>query len=213
MTEKEPYVITVSRQLGSGGAFLGQQLASRLKITYMDREILREAAKRLNSSEEMLECRDETVTPFWQCIMQGFSYGTPEIPYTPPSTLPLSDEELFEVETEIIEKIPQETSAVIVGRGGYHILRDQPRHLSIFLHAKSDFRIKRVQEIYHVPESQAREMVERTDHDRARYLRTLTGKDWTDARQYHLSFDTGILGLDAAEEIVMTCLRTRFGIE
>jgi cytidylate kinase len=82
--------------------------------------------------------------------------------------------------------------------------------LSIFLHADIDFRQRRVQELYHVSPQEALKLISSIDHDRGSYLRALTGQDWLDARQYHLSLDTGVLGLDKAEDIILDTFRARF---
>ena len=73
MKEASPFVITISRQLGSGGAYLGQRLATRLNILYLDREIVCEAAKKLRVSEDTVASCDEKLTPSWQTLAKLFS--------------------------------------------------------------------------------------------------------------------------------------------
>ena len=111
-----PFVITISRQLGSGGAYLGQQLASRLSITYLDREILFHAAQELKISEADLHSRDERVTPRWQAWIEAMSHGYTQA-YVPPMTdfLP-TDQALFDAESKVIIRMSQAHSAVIVGQ-------------------------------------------------------------------------------------------------
>jgi len=213
MTAYEPFVLTVSRQLGSGGAYLGQRIAVRTGAIYADREILRQAAAQLGMPENELAGRDETVTPFWQTLLQGYALGIPEMGYQPPVQLPPTDREFYRAEAETITRLAcSQRSAVIVGRGGFHVLNWHMRHLSVFLHADMEFRLQRVQELYTISAREALALIDSTDRTRARYLQTLTGQDWTDTRQYHLAIDTGMVGLSTAEEIVMTALRLRFGV-
>jgi cytidylate kinase len=209
MTEAVPYVITISRQLGSGGAFLGQRLAFRLNALYLDHEIVRQAAQELKIPEENLVVRDEKVTSRWQSVLQSFVDST-SWAYDPPPLDTLNDKNLYKVESDIITRIANQRNAIIVGRGGYYVLRQYPRCLSIFLHADIDFRQRRVQELYHVSPQEALKLISSIDHDRGSYLRALTGQDWLDARQYHLSLDTGVLGLDKAEDIILDTFRARF---
>ena len=209
MTEAVPYVITISRQLGSGGAFLGQRLAFRLNALYLDHEIVRQAAQELKIPEENLVVRDEKVTSRWQSVLQSFVDST-SWAYDPPPLDTLNDKNLYKVESDIITRIANQRNAIIVGRGGYYVLRQHPRCLSIFLHADIDFRQRRVQELYHVSPQEALKLISSIDHDRGSYLRALTGQDWLDARQYHLSLDTGVLGLDKAEDIILDTFRARF---
>ncbi len=209
MTKASPYVITISRQLGSGGAYLGQRLAVRLNALYLNHEIIRQAAQELKIPEEHLVYRDEKVTSNWQSILRSIA-GTPTWSYAPPPLDIINDAELFNVESDIITRIANQRTAVIVGRGGCYILRRHARCLSVFLHANIEFRQRRVEDLYHVSSKQALKLISSIDQERARYLRTLTGQDWLDARQYHLSLDTSAVGLDKAEAIILEILQARF---
>jgi cytidylate kinase len=210
MNKASPYVITISRQLGSGGAYLGQRLAMRLNALYLDHEIVRQAAQELKIPEEYLVFRDEKVTSRWQSILQSFA-GSTSWSYVPPPLDILNDAELYNVESDIITRIANQRTAVIVGRGSCYVLRQHPRSLSVFLHANIQFRQQRVQDLYHVSAQQALKLINSIDQERARYLRALTGQDWLDARQYHLSLDTSAVGLDKAEAIILETIQARFG--
>jgi len=210
MTKTSPCVITISRQLGSGGAYLGQRLAQSLKFLYLDHEIVHQAAEELRIPVEHLAVRDEKVTSNWQSVLQSFAYGS-SWSYAPPALDILNDADFYNVESEIMTKIANECSAVIVGRGGHYVLRAHPGCLNIFLHADIKFRQQRVEEVYHVSAQQALKLMNSVDRERARYLKMLTGQDWLDARQYHLSLDTGILGMEKSEAIILETFRARFG--
>jgi cytidylate kinase len=210
MKEPLPFVITISRQMGSGGAYLGKRLASRLNVLYLDREIVSQAAKELKTPVESLESRDEKLTPLWRSLLESYAYITPT-PYVPPPLHMPTDRELYSTESNIITRIAQQHSAVIVGRGGYYVLRQHPRCLSILLHADITFRQKRVQELYHVSAEEALKLIKSVDKKREHYLRALTGQNCMDARHYHLSIDTSLVGIEAAEEIILATLRARFG--
>jgi cytidylate kinase len=207
MTKVSPFVITISRQLGSGGAYLGQRLATRLNILYLDREIVCEAAKKLKVSEDTVASCDEKLTPPWQRLFSSYSIGI----YSPPVLDMVTDETIHETESEVIKRAAQETNVIVIGRGGFYVLRQHPHHLSIFLYADIAFRQQRVQKLYNLSEQQSLKLIESTDKGRARYLLVLTGHDWNDARQYQLCLDTNVLGFDKAEEIIMDTVRARFG--
>jgi CMP/dCMP kinase len=211
MIKDFPFAITISRQFGSGGAYLGQRLAQRLEILYLDREILYRAAQDLKISELDLDSRDERITPRWKSLMHAMRY-TISSGYTPPSLVILpTDETLFHAESNIITGTVSRQSAIIVGRAGYHVLRQHPRHLSVFLYADISFRQQRVQELYQLSGEKALKLINRIDRDRAYYLRVFTGQDCTHACQYHLCLNTSIIGFDIAEEIIITALRERIG--
>jgi len=210
MTKSSTFVITISRQLGSGGAYLGQRLSLRLNALYVDHEIVRQAAEELQLPEEHVKSRDEKVTSRWQSILQSFATST-TWSYAPPPLDLLHDEALYSVETDIIRRIANQRTAVIVGRGSYYVLREHPRCLNVFLHADVDFRQKRVQELYHVSGPEALKLIYSADQQRANYLRALTGQHWMDARQYHLCLDTGAVGMEKAETIILETVQARFG--
>jgi CMP/dCMP kinase len=211
MPRDDVFAITISRQLGSGGAYIGQRLANRFCALYMDRDILRKAAEQLDLPHDQLAARDETVTPAWKSIIESFACGVGRLGYVIPSYGAPSDSELYQAESEIISRAANEYSTVIVGHGGCHALKNHPRHLSVFLHANIPFRKQRVQEMYHVPAQDAQKMIDETDRQRALYRRALTGENWTDARQYHICIDTGAIGLEIAEEIICSTLHSKFG--
>ena len=210
MTKTMPFVITISRQLGSGGAYLGQRLALRLNALYLDHEIVRQAAQELKIPEEHVAVRDEKVTSNWQSMLQSIAYSN-SWSYAPPALGILNDADLYKTESDIITRIANQRSAVIVGRGGHYVLRNHPRCLNVFIHADPDFRQKRVEEVYNVSPEKAMKLMCSVDQERARYLRALTGQDWLDARQYHLSLDTGVLGLEKAEHIILETLQALVG--
>ena len=176
----------------------------------MDHEIVRQAAQELKIPEEHLVFRDEKVTSRWQAILRSISNPT-EWSYVPPPLDILNDEAIYNVESDIITRIANQRTAVIVGRGGYYVLRQHPRCLNVFLHANIKFRQQRVQELYHVSAQEALKLISSIDRERARYLRAFTGQDCLDACQYHLSLDTSVMELDKAEVIILETLQARFG--
>jgi CMP/dCMP kinase len=207
MKQNTTFVITISRQLGSGGAYVGLQLAKKLDIFYADREIISKAAKRFSVLEKDLESRDEKILSSWQSFLQ-FSAFASDV-YIPPKIMDPTDHDLFKAETEIIEHIAKERSAVIIGRCGSHILREYPNHISIFLHGDTAFRNSRVQKLYNVSEKTAGKMIAQSDKERASYCDTFTGKEWIDARYYDISIDTSKIGIDKSVELILNYFELR----
>jgi cytidylate kinase len=166
----------------------------------------------LHVSEEVVEPMDEKTTPLWQSLLRTFEKGVPGLSYVPPANLPPLDDEFHLAESSVVTQIAENCSAVIVGRGGCQLLRDDPRHLAVFLYADTDFRLRRIQKIYNVSAEKAEKLMETSDNDRRRYLRIVVGSDWTDARQYHLSLNTSVLGFTLVEEIIVDCLHKQIGL-
>ena len=132
MPERLCYAITISRQLGSGGAFIGKQLATELGIKYADRDILERAAESLQTKADEIEARDEYAPSFLDSALEALSWGTPDVNCVVATPLP-SYVALRDAEAAVIRELAARHSAVIVGRGGHHLLASHPRHLSIFL--------------------------------------------------------------------------------
>ncbi len=212
MSENQPVAITISREVGSGGAYLGQRLAARLGFAYLDREILRETARRLDLTEETLAHRSEAITPLWLSLLESFRFGAADVSYVPPPLSAPSDGEFFQAESEVISRVASERSVVVIGRCGYHVLRDHPRLLSVFLHGSLKFRSSRLQYLYHLSEQEALQRIKASDRERVRYHRAKTGNNM-EARLFHICLDTGAIGLKTAEEVVCLCLREHFGID
>jgi cytidylate kinase len=204
MNKNSLFVITISRQLGSGGSYLGQKLAKNLNVFYADREIINQAAKQFSILEEELESREERKNSFLESFFQSFTY-TSEV-YLLPQIIGPTDRELFNAETEIIKRIVKDRSAVIIGRCSTHIFCGHPNHVSIFLHGNIKFRNGRVQELYHVSKETAGKMIAQSDKERAIYYQTFTGKEWTDLRQYDLCIDTSKIGFEKSEALIMNYL-------
>ena len=209
MAHEIPLVISISRQVGSGGALLGQQLAERKQMLYLDREIINKVSKKLGISAENIEWRDEKVCSAWQTVFNSLA-SAETILYSPAEFFVPTDKEIFELETEVILNAANETPTVVVGRCGFHILRNHPKHVSIFLHANAEFRIQRIQELSGAPEKDAMKFIETADKTRAKYIHAMTGQDMNNARLYNLSIDTGAIGLEKTEELVINYLHSRF---
>lgn len=200
-----PFVITISRLLGCGGAYIGQQLAKQLDIFCADREIICQAAQELSVLDKDIEDRDEKILTFWQSFLQFYASCAPEL-YVPPPIISLSDHDLIATEAKIIKHIADGRSAVIIGRCGSFVLRDHTNHMSIFLYADIAYRKDRVQKLYNVSAKAAEEMIAQSDKDRAVYCHAVTARNWTDAVQYDLCLNTGKVELDKCVELILRFL-------
>jgi cytidylate kinase len=197
-----PVVITIARELGSGGSYIGKQVARRLGYAYIDRQVLQQAARELGVEETELEGRDERVQSFWDRLISVFALGGVDGIYTPPRRW-VSDEQLAETEQRLICELAVKGPCVVLGRGGFHLLRGRAKLLNVFVHAPLSFRIQRVMSIYRInSKREAVEMIDRSDQERARYIKSFTGFDQFDARNYHITIDTGLVDFSTAEEMI-----------
>ena len=196
--------ITISRQMGSGGSYIGQVIAKRLGLKYVDREVLHLAAKEFGGDEETIAARSERVTSFWERVLGGLSFGAPDSHYNPPPLGNFSDRELLEKQTQILKRIASQEDCVVVGWAGVFLL---PRHrgmISVFCHAPKTFRVKRLMNIYKdLTEENARALITESDRTREIYFNEMTAHDWTCARNYNLSIDTSLQPLDDTAHLII----------
>ena len=207
---KSNIVITINRQVGSGGRYLGYKLAQKLNFLYLNHEIVKEAAKDLGTYAENLEASDEKQTSPWISLVSSYAFGSLEFDQ---DVQIISDKQAHKAESNIITKVASEKSAVIIGRGGSYILRNHPRHISIFLNADMEFRKKRIQKEHNISENEALQYIQKTDKERVKYYKLLTGQDMYNACGYNLTIDTGKIGIEKSLELIMEYIKKRFGNE
>jgi cytidylate kinase len=193
-------LITISRELGSGGSFIGRVLAKDLGISYVDREIIRETANYFKLPENKIDSLSERLRSFWDSFYVNIN-GYQDI-YVPPQIIGPTDWELFEIESQIIRRIAENRSAVIIGRCGFHILKDYAHHIKVFLYADKDFRIDRIQKLRNLSYEDAETMVMQSDKDRKNYYKTYAGKDWSDTKNYDIAINTSAINLFTAVKMI-----------
>ena len=206
--------ITISRQMGSGGSYVGQMIAKRLGLKYIDREVLHLAAKEFGCDEETIAARSERVSSFWERVLGGLSFGAPEAGYNPPPLGNFSDRELFEKQTQILKRIASQEDCVVVGWAGVFML---PRHrgmFSVFCHAPKSFRVKRIMNVYeNLNEEKARALIAESDRTREIYFNEMTGHDWMCAKNYNLSIDTSLQSLEEIADLIISLSQRQRGVQ
>ena len=205
MMEDKPIAITIARQLGAGGAVLGQRLAKRLEFAYLDREILAMATERMDTGDADSGRWDERLPRFWEGFIQTLSAGSPDTGYTAGGRLPgVAGRRLFELESRVIQEAAAKRSVVVIGRAGGWVLREHPRLVRVYLHAPISARLPHVMlRLNLVNEQEARKTMDRADLERERFIQEVTGCLASDARNYDLCINTHRVGLDLAEEMVV----------
>ena len=205
--------ITLARQFGCGGSWLGHRLAENLQIRCLDREIVSQTAQQFAFNEAELAQREERGTPFWERMLRGIGAGPPEALYHAPLSVSATDQELFAAETEVMQTIAAQEDCVIVGRLAAHVLRPHAGMVNIALHAPISFRVQRLLEnAQAADEAQARALIAQADDTRRRYITQMVGKGWDDARNYHLCLDTSILPLPEIADFLTQFVRRKTSV-
>ena len=171
---KNKIVITIARQYGSGGREIGKIVSKTLGIPYLDKEIISAAVAESGIHADLLRNNDERVgNPLGQAFAAGgaFSYFGNE---------PTINDKIFIAESDVIKKYAQAGSCVIIGRCASYILREEVEHLSVFVNADLEDRMRRAVEDYGEPSKKIRELLIKRDKQRAHYHHYYTDERWMD---------------------------------
>jgi CMP/dCMP kinase len=206
---EQPFVITVGHQLGSGAALVGQKLAERLAIPFVDRDILKNVAARLHLPETELQDREQRLRAPWEALLWAAECLDPGMSVFADQYVP-TDQELFEFESEYIAAIAAKKSAIFLGRCGQYILRRHPRHFKLLVYADPPARLKRLGELYHLSPAEAEKKLDQSDRERAAYIQQFTRQNWLAPQLYDLCINTSTLGVDKTVEIVLACVEAKF---
>ena len=200
-------IITIGRQFGSGGRYVGRLLAEKLGIPFYDKELLSEAAKNSGICEEILEDHDEKPTrSLLFSLVTGMQHhmGTGSFYMD----MPLNHR-IFLAQFDAIRKLADEGSCVIVGRCADYVLREAPDTVSVFVKADMPSKIARAVKYYGVEEDKAEERIRKADKQRASYYNYYATATWGDVENYDLVVDTGVLGVEGAVELICKFLELR----
>ena len=195
-------IYTIGREFGSGGREVGEKLAAKLGIKLYDKELLQQAAKDSGFCEEIFENHDEKPTNSFLYSLVMDTYSVSGYSAAPFLDMPLNHK-VFLAQFETIKKIAEKESCVIVGRCADYALSDNPDCINVFIHADLDVRIKNVSRNLNITENKARDIINKTDKQRASYYNYYTSKKWGDSKSYNLSLDAGKLGTDNCVEMIL----------
>lgn len=201
-------IINIGRQLGSGGHDIGRMLALDFQAKYYDRELLNLAAKESGLSEKIFEQNDEK-KGFFRGLL---NLGSPHVSSGRVYNSGVSQESLFQFQSEAIKKAANEGSCVFVGRCADYVLRNLPNTVSVFVTASMDYRVHQIMNKRHLDEDAARKFIEQGESERATYYNYYTGKKWGAAESYDLCIDSSVLGLVETEKIIAQFIRMKFGV-
>ena len=194
-------VITIGRQCGSGGKMIGQKIAEKLGVKCYDKELLTRAAKESGLCEELFETHDEKPTSsfLYSLVMDTYSLGYTNSAYM---DMPINHK-IFLAQFDTIKNLADKESCVIIGRCADYALADYPNVVSVFITADEDVKIKTLMERHKISESQAKDVMIKTDKKRASYYNYYSNKKWGDAASYQLCIDSSACGIEGSVEAIL----------
>ena len=190
-------IITISREFGSGGRFIGEEVAKKLCIKYYDKDIIGQIAEQSGFSPEYIQENAE-LSP-----KKGlFAYAFAGRDITGKSV----EDMVYEAQRKVIMEIAEKESCVIIGRNADFILKDRDDVLNVFIHGAESEKVKRICKLYHVTETDAIKMMTDIDKRRMTNYRFYTDRKWGMAGNYTLSLNSSQLGYDRCEQIIIECI-------
>ena len=191
MNKNEQFVITINRELGSGGRTVGRLLAEKLGVPFYDKAVIKALQEKYNLTTAEIERLKGRKHSWWADVERilkidggmSMNYYLPQKGDTPDL---VTTDEMFKTETQILQNLAAEKSCIVAGRSGFHVFRDHPNHLSILIQASMDYRIERVVRKQNMTADEARKTIERVDKMRENYVKKYTGTSRYDTRNYQL---------------------------
>ena len=191
-------IITISREFGSGGRFIGEEVAKKLGITYYDKNIISEIAEKSGLSPEYIQESAE-LSP-----KKGlFAYALAGRDITGKSV----EDMVYEAQRKVILELAEKESCVIIGRNADFILKDRNEVLNVFIYGDMPEKIQRIMGLYNVEEKEAVKMIADIDKRRMTNYNFYTDQKWGKASNYTLCLNSSQLGYDRCEAIIMECAK------
>ena len=194
-------IITISREFGSGGRTIGKEVARRLDYNFFDRELVEEVAKRSGFSQDFIEENGEygnarsSLLFYWATAKQHSM-----------ENLSMHDQ-IYIVQTKVIEELAETGNCVIVGRCADYILRDRKDCLHAFICADMASRAKHIVEFYGEKDKSPEKRLAEKDQKRKVYYKNYTGRNWGEAKNYDICLNSGVLGMDLCAELIEQAAR------
>ncbi len=214
MNTNERFVITISRELGSGGHTIGRKLAEKLDVRFCDKELIKALTKKFDLTPSTIERlkgeKKNWFTDFVRYLSpaQGAAgFVGDEVVAGKEFNPQVTTDDIFRAETEILKALAEDSSCVIAGRSGFFVLKDQPNKVDIFITASREHRIERTMRKQNLTRELAEEVLNKVDKARENYIQRYANTSRYDARNYSLTLNVDDLSEDEAVEVILKYLK------
>jgi cytidylate kinase len=213
MNKNEKFVITINRELGSGGRTVGEKLAAKLGVQFYDKALIKALEEKYNLSVEEIENLKGRNHSWWADFARSFFLAerAKTMYYSNPSALDepdvLTTDEMFETEQKVLQEIAEEESCIIAGRLGFHVFRNHPNHLSILIQAPMEQRIERVMQKQSLSREEAEKVIKKVDKMRENYVKKYAQTSRYDTRNYDLVISMAGQTEDDVVDLIMQYIK------
>ena len=195
-TLKDKITITISREYGSGGRYIGQLVADKLGIKLYDKEFVEKLAVETGLSEEYIENNEQKRNAL-DALNSGYYFGMN------------NSDELFIKESELIKEIANKESCVIIGRCADFILKDNSNVIKVFVYSNMEDEVKRATKFYGLDEKNAKKEIKRINKLRASHYKYYTEKEWKDNSNYDICINSDVLGVEKSAELICNLIEEK----
>ena len=193
MNKNEKFVITINRELGSGGRTVGRKLAEKLNVAFYDKALINELKEKFHLDTEQIEKLKSGKNDWWREFINSALYmgqGMNEMWYynrmTGKEGYLVTSNDMFQQDKEILTKVAEEDSCIIAGRNGFSVFADHPNHLSILIQAPFEHRVQRIMDKQNLSREEAEQVIKKVGEMRENYVKKYTGTSRYDTRNYDL---------------------------
>lgn len=214
MDTQKNFIITISRELGSGGRTIGRKLAAQLGVHYSDKQLIKGLQEKFHLTVSGIERlkgeKKNWINDFFQLVAPAPNvdmFIESDSPYIREFRPDVTTDDVHEAEVEIIKGIAEEGSCVIAGRSAFFVLKDYPNKVDIFITASKEHRIERVMKKQELTREQAVEVIERVDSMRENYIQRYTGRSRYDLRNYDMVLNVDDLTEEDAVNLILKYIK------
>ena len=186
MNKNERFVITINREVGSGGRTVGRLLAEKLGVKYFDNAVINGLTQKFGLSPERIEEIKAQKKSWWNDFNNYYQTLINSASTPMEAEVKLDNATMYEAEKRILQETAAQTSCVVAGRTGFMVFREWPNHLSIFIQASMEHRVQRIMRRQNVSEKEAHDIIEKMDSSREAYIRKYENTSRYDTRNYQL---------------------------
>ena len=207
--ENQNIIITINRESGSGGGEIARQLGEKLGLKVYGRAFLQSVAEHFNLTLENMDRIKAQKTSWWRdfCYFYRQFDTTERSGDSHPEATPLS---LYYAEARLLRELAEQESCIIVGRAGFHIFRDNPNALHLFIMADRDARITRIATKQNLSPEEAAKVIDETDKARDTFVKTVADTSRYDARNYDFVLNVTKLPFESVAQFLADNIKKRF---
>lgn len=187
-------IITIAREYGSGGRYIGKIIAEKLGIKLYDKDFILKVAEQTGLTEEYIESNEQKRTVLAN-LNNGYYSGL------------TNADELFVKETNIIKELADKESAVIIGRCADYVLREKENVIKIFIYSTKEDKIKRATNIYGLDSKNAEKEINKINKLRANHYKHYTDRIWNDPENYNICINSDTLGVEKTADLICEMIK------